>query len=31
MRPSAEYLYCLIASPAGPYFPGGVKPVDVWL
>jgi branched-chain amino acid aminotransferase len=31
VRPSAEYLYCLIASPAGPYFPGGVKPVDVWL
>src|SRR5919107_4168128 len=31
VRPSAEYLYCLIASPAGPYFPGGVKPIDVWL
>ncbi|HEY4006484.1 MAG TPA: branched-chain amino acid aminotransferase [Pseudonocardia sp.] len=31
VRPSAEYLYLLIASPAGPYFPGGVKPVDVWL
>ena len=31
VRPSAEYLYCVIASPAGPYFPGGVKPVDVWL
>jgi branched-chain amino acid aminotransferase len=31
VRPSAEYLYCLIASPAGPYFPGGIKPVDVWL
>jgi branched-chain amino acid aminotransferase len=31
VRPSAEYLYCLIASPAGSYFPGGVKPVDVWL
>ncbi len=31
VRPSAEYLYALIASPAGPYFAGGVKPVDVWL
>jgi branched-chain amino acid aminotransferase len=31
VRPSAEYLYALIASPAGAYFPGGVKPVDVWL
>lgn len=31
VRPSAEYLYLLIASPAGAYFPGGVKPVDVWL
>lgn len=31
VRPSAEYLYCLIASPVGPYFPGGVKPIDVWL
>jgi branched-chain amino acid aminotransferase len=31
VRPSAEYLYLVIASPAGPYFPTGVKPVDVWL
>src|SRR6476659_6283355 len=31
VRPSAEYLYVLIASPVGPYFAGGVKPVDVWL
>ncbi len=31
VRPSAEYLYVLIASPAGAYFPGGIKPVDVWL
>jgi branched-chain amino acid aminotransferase len=31
VRPSAEYLYVLIASPAGGYFPGGVRPVDVWL
>src|SRR5689334_15049381 len=31
VRPSAEYLYVLIASPVGPYFAGGVKPIDVWL
>jgi branched-chain amino acid aminotransferase len=31
VRPAAEYLYVLIASPAGPYFTGGVAPVDVWL
>ena len=30
VRPSASYLYCVIASPAGAYFPGGVKPVSVW-
>ncbi len=30
VRPSNRYLYGLIASPAGPYFPGGVKPVSVW-
>src|SRR6476620_2767515 len=31
VRPSADYLYVLIASPVGPYFAGGVKPIDVWL
>ncbi len=31
VRPSSEYLYSVIASPAGPYFAGGVKPMDVWL
>jgi branched-chain amino acid aminotransferase len=31
VRPAAEYLYMLIASPAGPYFASGVKPVSVWL
>jgi branched-chain amino acid aminotransferase len=30
-RPANEYLYVLIASPAGPYFASGVKPVSVWL
>lgn len=29
--PSPDYKYILIASPAGPYFSGGVKPVKVWL
>ena len=29
--PSSSYAYLLIASPAGAYFPGGVKPVKVWL
>ncbi|RLL69031.1 branched-chain amino acid aminotransferase [Streptomyces sp. Z26] len=31
VRPSNEYLFMVIASPAGAYFPQGVKPVSVWL
>lgn len=31
VRPAREYRYLLIASPAGAYFKGGVKPVSVWL
>ncbi len=31
VRPAATYQYLLIASPAGPYFRGGLKPVSVWL
>jgi branched-chain amino acid aminotransferase len=31
VRPANEYLFIAIASPAGAYFPGGVKPVSVWL
>ncbi|HEY5031121.1 MAG TPA: branched-chain amino acid aminotransferase [Actinomycetes bacterium] len=31
VRPSSSYLYVLIASPAGAYFPRGLKPVIVWL
>ncbi|MBW4721685.1 branched-chain amino acid aminotransferase [Saccharothrix obliqua] len=31
VRPANEYLYVLIASPAGSYFAGGLKPVTVWL
>ena len=31
VRPGNAYEYMLIASPAGAYFPRGVKPVNVWL
>ncbi len=31
VRPANEYLYVLIASPAGAYFPRGLTPVSVWL
>ena len=31
VRPANEYLYLLIASPAGAYFRDGVAPVSVWL
>jgi branched-chain amino acid aminotransferase len=31
VRPANSYQYLLIASPAGAYFPNGVKPVSVWL
>ena len=31
VRPASVYLYVLIASPAGSYFAGGVRPVSVWL
>jgi branched-chain amino acid aminotransferase len=31
VKPSAEYLYVVIASPVGPYFKGGVAPVAVWV
>jgi branched-chain amino acid aminotransferase len=30
-KPSSSYLVVVIASPAGPYFGGGVRPVSVWL
>lgn len=29
--PSSKYIYSVIASPAGAYFAGGIKPVSVWL
>lgn len=31
VRPSRQVLYSVIASPAGNYFGGPVKPVDIWL
>ena len=31
VKPSAEYLYLVIASPVGAYFKGGVAPVAVWV
>ena len=31
VRPSNDYLFLLIASPAGAYFPAGVKAVTVWI
>ncbi len=30
VRPSKKYVFCVIASPAGAYFAGGVKPVRIW-
>lgn len=31
VKPASSYLFLLIASPAGAYFRGGVRPVSVWL
>ena len=31
VRPAAKVTYCVIASPAGPYFAGGLRPVSIWL
>lgn len=31
VKPSSTYTYFVIASPAGAYFKGGVKPVSVWI
>ncbi len=30
VKPANEYLFLVIASPAGAYFPGGVRPVSIW-
>jgi branched-chain amino acid aminotransferase len=31
VRPAHEFLYCVIASPAGAYFKAGPKPVSLWV
>jgi branched-chain amino acid aminotransferase len=31
VRPSSSYLFTVIASPAGSYFPSGIKAVSVWV
>ncbi|MEU2201319.1 branched-chain amino acid aminotransferase [Isoptericola sp. NPDC019482] len=31
VRPTNEAEYLVIASPVGPYFAGGVKPVSIWI
>lgn len=31
VRPSNRYSFFIIASPVGPYFPQGIKPVSVWI
>jgi branched-chain amino acid aminotransferase len=31
VRPAAQVRFMVIASPVGPYFKGGVKPVSIWL
>ena len=31
VKPASSYTYYVIASPAGAYFEGGVKPVKVWI
>lgn len=31
VRPSAKVTYSVIASPAGSYFSGGLKPVSIWV
>ena len=31
VKPSAEYLYCVVASSVGAYFKGGAKPVTLWI
>lgn len=31
VRPANEYIFSVIASPVGPYFKGGAKPVSIWV
>ncbi|MGG7518545.1 branched-chain amino acid aminotransferase [Allorhizobium undicola] len=30
VRPAKDYIFCVIASPVGPYFKGGAKPITIW-
>lgn len=31
VRPSKACIFCVIASPVGPYFKGGAKPITIWV
>lgn len=31
VRPAREYIFCVIASPVGPYFKSGTKGVKIWV
>src|SRR5260370_8545937 len=31
VKPSAEYIFAVIASPVGSYFKGGPAPVSIWV
>src|SRR5690606_25805605 len=31
VRPSRNYVFCVIASPVGNYFKGGAKPLNLWV
>ncbi len=31
VRPANEYIFCVIASPVGPYFKGGRKAIKLWV
>ncbi|HEU0241738.1 MAG TPA: branched-chain amino acid aminotransferase [Micromonosporaceae bacterium] len=31
VKPSSEYMYLVIASPAGAYFKSGIKPITIWI
>ena len=31
VRPTSEYVFCVIACPVGPYFAGGDKAISLWL
>lgn len=31
VRKATDFIFCVIASPVGPYFKGGMKPVTIWV